>query len=101
MRRSHVSGTQGLMLHLSTESVSLTSTLTSVPPRAARPIPECASRAFPFVSPYESNRRNGAGRLAPAPERTARLSGSLSAPSRYRRSEEHTSELQSRRDLVC
>src|SRR5690349_24263546 len=67
------------------------------------------STLFPYTTLFRSRRRNGCGCGAPdsrepgwaarTPRTTIRGSPSAAPPSS--RSEEHTSELQSRRDLVC
>src|SRR3712207_7177952 len=59
-------------------------------PISAKPV-DVAASAGPPESP----------RQAPAPERAARPSGSTATRTRLARSEEHTSELQSRQYLVC
>src|SRR5690349_24071142 len=64
------------------------------------------STLFPYTTLFRSplGRRSASGRSA---RRTAGRAAGLSAlrrataPTRAHRSEEHTSELQSRRDLVC
>src|SRR5437588_4685179 len=74
------------------------------------------STLFPYTTLFRSTRASGAGRLLPAPRRAGRPRdeggrGSRGRPrghdaahagrGRSRRSEEHTSELQSHSDLVC
>src|SRR5690349_23468014 len=59
------------------------------------------STLFPYTTLFRSPRARD--RVAPVPEPQLRGAGAhhAHAGSRGRRSEEHTSELQSRRDLVC
>src|SRR5947199_9390957 len=59
------------------------------------------STLFPYTTLFRSPPARGAGarRRAPAPSRGAR--SCRCPPTRRRRSEEHTSELQSLRHLVC
>src|SRR5438874_6853402 len=58
-----------------------------------RPPPR--STLFPYTTLFRSETRRPAGAIAPRGRRIVRRTWQLA------RSEEHTSELQSRRDLVC
>src|SRR2546429_6225451 len=60
------------------------------------------STLFPYTTLFRSRRLRRARRVAAAPERHARPRGGGARAKRAReRSEEHTSELQSRLHLVC
>src|SRR5262245_64950403 len=69
--------------------------------------PPPGSTLFPYTTLFRSGLRRSIPRRAPAGGRSdgGRLRsgrhGNLPAPSGFRRSEEHTSELQSLRHLVC
>src|SRR5690349_22846557 len=56
------------------------------------------STLFPYTTLFRSSRRDGRGAARPCRRPPARPVGRQPAQAR---SEEHTSELQSRRDLVC
>src|SRR5690349_23919000 len=59
------------------------------------------STLFPYTTLFRSLRRAFSRAMNPVRERTKPASSSMSTGSSPPRSEEHTSELQSRRDLVC
>src|SRR5258706_8571155 len=63
------------------------------------------STLFPYTTLFRSHRmrnRSCSGRCRRSrPEASCRCSGSPSSDRRFRRSEEHTSELQSLTNLVC
>src|SRR5436309_6706447 len=71
-----------------------------------RPPPPPTSTLFPYTTLFRSGRAHprSAGRLRTgpgAPRGRWRRAGGAPGPVRSRRSEEHTSELQSRENLVC
>src|SRR3712207_8869789 len=67
----------------------------------ALPILWCARAPAPGAGPADRRVAAHAGNVALCTGRARPWTGTGSASSRYRRSEEHTSELQSRQYLVC